>query len=77
LPDGRLLGVDEYGDLGGVPCFYFHATPGSRLDPAVLFARSPEALSGIQLVAVDRPGFGLSARQPVRGFADCPGDYWS
>jgi pimeloyl-ACP methyl ester carboxylesterase len=62
------------GDPGGVPCFYFHATPGSRLDPAVLFARSPAALSGVRLVAVDRPGFGLSARQPGRSFADFPSD---
>lgn len=55
-----------------MPCLYLHATPGSRLDPGLLFARSPAALSGIRLVAVDRPGFGLSGRQPGRGFADFP-----
>ena len=74
LPDGRQLGFAEYGDRGGVPCFYFHATPGSRLDPAVLFARSPVTLKGIRLVAVDRLGFGLSDRQPGREFGDFPAD---
>jgi hypothetical protein len=56
LPDGRRLGFAEYGDPGGGPCFYCHATPGSRLDPAALFARAPETLSGIRLIAVDRLG---------------------
>ena len=48
LEDGRRLGFAEYGDPGGVPCFYFHFAPGSRLDPAVLFARCPAALAGIR-----------------------------
>ena len=74
LGDGRRLGFAEYGDPGGVPCFYFHFAPGSRLDPAVLFARCPAALAGIRLIAVDRPGFGRSDRQPGRGFADFPAD---
>lgn len=58
LKDGRRLGFAEYGDPDGVPCFYFHFAPGSRLDPAVLFARCPAALAGIRLIAVDRPGLG-------------------
>jgi pimeloyl-ACP methyl ester carboxylesterase len=74
LPDGRLLGFAEYGDPGGVSCLDLHATPGSRLDPRVLFARSPVAMSGIRLVAVDRPGFGVSGRQPGAGFDDFPCD---
>ena len=74
LRDGRRLGLAEYGDPDGVPCFYFHFAPGSRLDPAVLFARCPAALAGIRLIAVDRPGFGRSDRQPGRRFADFSSD---
>lgn len=40
----------------------------------MLFARSPTALTGIRLVAVDRPGFGLSARRPGHSFGDLPSD---
>lgn len=74
LQDGRRLGLAEYGDPLGVPCFYLHFIPGSRLDPAVLFAQRPAALAGVRLIAVDRPGFGLSDRQPRRGFADFASD---
>ncbi len=31
LKDGRKLCYDVYGDQDGVPVFYFHSYPGSRL----------------------------------------------
>lgn len=71
LPDGRLLGFDDVGDPGGVPVLYIHGTPDSRR------ARHPDdaiaGRAGVRLVAVDRPGFGLSTTHPtgtVGSFAD-------
>lgn len=59
LDDGRTLGFDDVGDPGGVPVLYVHGSPDSRR------ARHPDdAIAdhlGIRLVAVDRPGAGLSA----------------
>ncbi len=71
LPDGRTLGFDDVGDPAGVPVLYVHGTPDSRR------ARHPSddlaASLGVRLVAVDRPGFGLSSPHPtgtVGTFAD-------
>ena len=72
--DGRRLAFAEYGDPIGRPCLYFHFTPGSRLDPLVVFHDNAELLDGIRLVAIDRPGFGRSDRQPGRTFLDWPAD---
>jgi len=71
LADGRTLGFDDVGDPSGVPVLYVHGTPDSRR------ARHPDdgvaAAAGVRLVAVDRPGFGLSSPHPtgtVGSFAD-------
>lgn len=70
--DGRSLGVCEWGVLTGVPVFSLHGTPGSRLgrhhDPAV-YERA-----NVRLVTYDRPGYGLSDRQPGRRVADAVAD---
>ena len=75
LADGRRLGYAEFGDPSGAPCLYFHFSPGSRLEPAAVFSgvRQPW-LRGVRLVSADRPGFGLSDRQPTRTLLDWPGD---
>lgn len=71
LPDGRELGFAEYGDPDGRPVLFFHGMPGSsrlHADMAEVAVRS-----GVRLVAVDRPGYGLSTPQPGRtllGWAD-------
>ena len=59
LPDGRLLGYARYGKLGGVPLLAIHGTPGSRImmQPADRYASS----HNIELIAPDRPGYGLSS----------------
>jgi hypothetical protein len=68
LLDGRRLGYAEFGDPHGMPCFYFHFSPGSRLEPAAVFSGVRQGwLQGIRLVSEDRPGFGLSDRQPRPG----------
>ena len=71
VPDGRTLGFDDVGEPGGIPVLYVHGSPDSRR------ARHPsdEIASnlGIRLVAVDRPGAGLSSPYPtgtLGSFAD-------
>ena len=72
LPDGRRLGLAEYGDADGAPVFLFHGLPGSRLqfhpDPAV--ARG----CGVRVLALERPGMGLSTPHPRRRIVDWPRD---
>ncbi len=72
LPDGRRLGHAEFGDPNGVPCFFFHGIPGSRLEAA--FADELAAQYGIRVIGIDRPGMGLSDYVPGRRFLDWPAD---
>jgi pimeloyl-ACP methyl ester carboxylesterase len=72
LADGRVLGFAEYGDPEGTPLFFFHGYPSSRLEagPADKMARR----LGVRVIALDRPGFGLSSPQPDRRIIDWPAD---
>jgi len=72
LGDGRRLGYAEYGEPGGEPFFYFHGHPGSRLQGR--FADQAAAAAGLRVIALDRPGYGLSDFQPGRALTDWPGD---
>lgn len=66
LPDGRRLGYEEYGVASGVSVLFFHGAPGSsyvHTDIAEIAAQR-----GIRLIAVDRPGYGLSDPHPGRTF---------
>ena len=71
LPDGRRLGYAEYGAPNGTPVLFFHGAPGSRhihADMADIAARR-----NVRLIAVERPGYGLSDAQAGRtllSFAD-------
>lgn len=70
LADGRRLGYDEYGPSDGMPLFYFHGTPSSRVE-FQLFANEEMLQSlNIRVIAPDRPGMGLSDYQPNRRFMD-------
>lgn len=74
LPDGRKLGYGEYGAPDGVPIFYLHGSPSSRVEFS-LFGDDALAKSlNVRLVAVDRPGMGLSDFQPNRRLLDFPRD---
>lgn len=69
LPDGRQLGYCLYGQPEGRPCLYFHGTPSSRLEPQLLAAYDVDLnlllyKANIFLIAVDRPGMGLSTFNP-------------
>ena len=72
LADGRLLGYDEFGDPNGVPIIFLHGFGSSRV------VRHPDdsiaAQLGIRMLAVDRPGIGLSTGQPGRALVDWPAD---
>ncbi len=72
LPDGRLLSYAEYGNSAGRPVFYFHGTPGSRLERAPLSPGRP--LTPVRLIVPDRPGYGCSSFQPGRQLPDWPAD---
>ena len=72
LSDGRRLGYSEYGDPHGRPVLFFHGFGTSRVicPPDDALARSV----GARLIAVDRPGIGLSDPLPGRRLLDWPAD---
>jgi pimeloyl-ACP methyl ester carboxylesterase len=72
LRDRRRLGYAEYGKLDAEPGFYFHGHPGSRLEAQ--FADGAAAEAGVRIIALDRPGYGLSDFQPDRTILDWPRD---
>jgi pimeloyl-ACP methyl ester carboxylesterase len=72
LKDGRLLGYAEYGDPDGKPLFYFHGSPGSRLEAHLI--EGPARLRGIRVLGFDRPGFGRSDFKPGRRILGWPDD---
>ena len=72
--DGRLLGYDEYGNPDGQPLFFLHGSPGSRLDWLFLDPDSAAAELNARVIAVDRPGRGLSDFQNGREIVDWPDD---
>ena len=62
LSDGRQLAYQWVGDLQGPPVFFFHGSPGSRLDS--LSMQAAAQTHGWQIVAPDRPGMGRSDFKP-------------
>jgi len=72
LADGRQLGYAEYGDPLGRPVLFFHGFGTSRVicPPDDELARK----LGARLIAVDRPGIGLSDPFPGRRLLDWPTD---
>jgi pimeloyl-ACP methyl ester carboxylesterase len=72
LSDGRTLGFDDFGAPDGTPVLFFHGFGSSRV------VRHPDddiaTELGVRLIAVDRPGIGISSRQPNRRVTDWPAD---
>lgn len=72
LSDGRVLGFDDLGAPDGPVVLYFHGFGSSRM------VRHPDdhlpAELGFRLIAVDRPGIGLSTGAPGRRLLDWPRD---
>ena len=60
LNDSRILAYEEYGSANGMPIFFFHGIPGSRI------FRPPDEITAkmkVRLICVDRPGYGFSTFQ--------------
>jgi pimeloyl-ACP methyl ester carboxylesterase len=72
LSDGRTLAYCIFGDSQGVPIFYAHGGPGSRLEGS-LFHESAVRY-GFRLIATDRPGIGQSTFKANRRLLDYPTD---
>ncbi len=72
LTDGRQLGYAQYGRPDGEPIFYFHGHPGSRVEAR--FAHPAAAAAGFRVLALDRPGYGLSDLKRGRAITDWPAD---
>jgi pimeloyl-ACP methyl ester carboxylesterase len=72
LSDGRALGFAEFGDPCGKPVFYFHGFPGSRLEAQV--GAELASRHKARLIAMDRPGYGLSDFKPDRLIGEWPAD---
>ncbi len=72
LPDGRLLGYAEYGDPSGRPVFHFHGWPSSRREGRLVHDAAVAA--GARLIAIDRPGTGLSDPKPGMSLLAWPDD---
>ncbi len=75
LKDGRTLAYCEYGAPDGVPVFYAHGDPGSRLECSLFHDKALN--HGHRLIAPDRPGMGKSTFQPDWTLLDYPPDLWS
>lgn len=74
LRDGRKLGCCEYGDLAGKPVIFMHGFPGSRLDWPMFDPEDKAKQLHARVVAVDRPGMGLSDYKRGRELLDWPDD---
>lgn len=72
LPDGRTLGYAQYGNLSGKPIFYFHGLPACRIEGAYFHELGLK--HGVRIIALDRPGLGLSAPHAGRKLMDYPKD---
>jgi len=72
LRDGRKLAYAEYGRRQGSPAFYFHGTPGGRLEGR--FLDEAARLQDVRLIAVDRPGYGDSDFKKGRRLTEWPAD---
>ncbi|SPO07625.1 uncharacterized protein DNG_10320 [Cephalotrichum gorgonifer] len=67
-PDGRKIGFACFGAQSGPTIFYLHGFPGSRVSGR--FFDEPAKKLGARIVAVERPGIGISSPQPGRKLLD-------
>jgi len=70
LPDGRHLGYLIVGK--GKPVVYFHGTASSRLEVRLLAELAHTAR--LQIISIDRPGYGLSTFKPPKSLCDFAND---
>jgi pimeloyl-ACP methyl ester carboxylesterase len=70
LPDGRQLGYCIVGK--GTPVLYFHGTASSRLE--ILLLKELAYAGNLQIIGVDRPGYGLSTYKQKKNIQDVASD---
>ena len=70
LSSGLKLAFEHYGDLNGIPAFYFHGWPSSGIQGAIMDEVGKKM--GLHVVSMDRPGIGASDYQPGRELLDWP-----
>jgi pimeloyl-ACP methyl ester carboxylesterase len=58
LADGRTLEYVDLGDVAGIPVIFFHGTPSTGGQAAVLAEAAGS--HGVRLIAPSRPGYGAS-----------------
>lgn len=58
----RTVGFEDWGPADGRPVLFFHGGLHSR------YFRHPESVTGVRLITVDRPGYGLSSPGPLSGW---------
>lgn len=71
LRDGRWLGYRDSGAPNGTPVLFFHGFGTTRV---VCPPGDAARQLGVRLIAVDRPGIGLSTPLPGRRLLDWPSD---
>ncbi|WP_205669382.1 alpha/beta fold hydrolase [Amycolatopsis suaedae] len=71
LSDGRVLGWAEWGPRDGRPVLF---SPGAATSRSLGFGSSVVDGLGVRLIAVDRPGLGVSTPAPGRTFAGFAAD---
>lgn len=74
LHDGRKLSYREYGDPDGEPVFYFHGFPSSGIEVMLDDCRQIAQELNLRIIAVNRPGYGVSDFKPERTLLDWPDD---
>jgi pimeloyl-ACP methyl ester carboxylesterase len=62
LRDGRTLEYADLGDPSGTPVLFFHGTPGTGGQGAVI--ADAARTHGVRLVGLSRPGYGASTASP-------------
>ncbi len=62
LRDGRTLEYADLGDPSGTPVLFFHGTPGTGGQGAVI--ADAARTHGVRLVGLSRPGYGASTTSP-------------
>ena len=72
LRDGRRMGYAEFGDSVGFPVIYCHGFPASRLEGALIAEAASRHRA--RVIAIDRPGYGLSDQQAHRQLLNWPED---
>ncbi|MBS2535059.1 alpha/beta hydrolase [Catenulispora sp. NF23] len=70
--DGGRVAFAESGPWNGYPIFFLHGTPGSRI--GVLPRPFELSRRRVRLIAIDRPGYGMSDRRAGRDVASVAQD---